>query len=408
MIDLKKLIEASVHFGHRISTWSPKMKPYIWGKRGNICLIDVSKTAIQLEKAAKFLEKTAAEGKPILWIGTKKAAQSTVYEIATKLNDNYVSNRWIGGTLTNNTQVKKSVSKFLHYVDILDKSDQFPYTKKERGSILKMADRLKKNIGGIVDLKLPLGAVVVVDIGKEGSAVREAILEKIPVIALVDTNCDPSLISIPIPCNDDSPRSIRILLEYLAESVEKGKNNSADKKEAGSVKTDKKIGVKPNKEVPKKPVAAKVEKVATKDEKKVAPIEVKKAEKEDDKKEEKKVAAPKEDNAPAAEKKETVAKKKEEAPAVKKEAKADEPKEEKKEKPKKDDATEEAVSATSKKKEASKEEDKKAVKKEDKKVVAKDEKVASAAEKKVAAPKEDKKEEDKAAKAAPKKEESKK
>ena len=230
MIDLKALIKAGVYFGHRASTWSPRMKPYIWGKRGEICLIDVSKTARQMERAAKFLEEIVSQGQSVLWIGTKKPAQKVVHQVASELGDYYVTHRWIGGTLTNYSQVRKSVSKLLHYEDILAKADQFPYTKKERNSFLKMTDRLKKNIGGIIDLKLPLGAVVIVDVTKEDSALREAVLEKIPVIALVDTNSDPSLVDHVIPCNDDSPKAIEVVLRYLAQAVAKGKEASEQKK----------------------------------------------------------------------------------------------------------------------------------------------------------------------------------
>ena len=223
MIDLKDLIKAGVYFGHRSSTWSPRMKPYIWGKKGGICLIDVSKTAHQLEKAAKFLEGVTSEGKSILWIGTKKPAQAIVERLAKSLGDTHVTHRWIGGTLTNNSQVKKSVVKLLHYEDVVKKADKSHYTKKELNSFYKMTCRLQKNVGGIIDLKLPVGAVVVVDTTKEASAIREAVLERIPVVALVDTNSDPSLVDYVVPCNDDSPKSIKIVLEYLAKAAEKGK-----------------------------------------------------------------------------------------------------------------------------------------------------------------------------------------
>ena len=316
MIDLKELIKAGVYFGHRTSVWSPKMKPYIWGKRGDIYLIDVSKTAQQLEKAAKFLEGVSSEGKSILWIGTKKAAGSVVKEVADGLGASSVTHRWIGGTITNRDEVKKSVSKFLHYTDIVEKSGKHHYTKKEINTIGKAADRLKKNIGGIVDLKLPIGAVVIVDPMKEQSAFREALLEKIPVVALVDTNCDPSLIDFVIPCNDDSPRSIKIILEFLAAAVEKGKEKkSAAKEEAKKTAPVKKES---SEKAEKKAEPKKVEKVATKEEtKKSAPVkkessekaekkaEPKKVEKVATKEETKKSAPVKKESSEKAEKKET-------------------------------------------------------------------------------------------------------
>ena len=131
MIDFKQLVKAGVHFGHRTSVWCPLMEPYIWGHKNNVHLIDVSKTAFQLEKAAKFLETVAAEGKSILWVGTKKAAQEVVRSVAERLNMPYVNHRWIGGTLSNYSQVKKSVTKLLHYEDVLPKEAAILFIPKK-------------------------------------------------------------------------------------------------------------------------------------------------------------------------------------------------------------------------------------------------------------------------------------
>jgi small subunit ribosomal protein S2 len=208
------------------------MEPYIWGHKNNVHLIDVSKTAFQLEKAAKFLEGVAAEGKSILWVGTKKAAQDSVRSAAEHLNMPYVNHRWIGGTLSNFSQVKKSVTKLLHYEDVLAKdSNSAFYTKKELNRFRKSIDRLKKNIGGIVNLRWPLGAVVLIDVNKETSALREAAAMKIPVVALVDTNSDPSLVSYVIPGNDDAPRSIKLIVDYLEEATGRGQEVAKVKKE---------------------------------------------------------------------------------------------------------------------------------------------------------------------------------
>ncbi len=224
MFDLKKLIEAGVHFGHQTWRWCPKMKPYIWGSKNSVHLIDVSKTAIQMEKSAKFLEKIASEGKTILWVGTKKSAQQAIQDIATKLTLPYVTHRWIGGTLTNYPQVKKSVTKLLHYEDVLSKADQHLYTKKELGLFQKMVERNQKNVGGIRKLTWPIGAVVIVDVKKEHTAVREAASAGVPIIALVDTNSDPSLVDFVIPANDDIPRSVSMILGYLSEAVARGQS----------------------------------------------------------------------------------------------------------------------------------------------------------------------------------------
>lgn len=248
MIDLKKLLENGVHFGHQTARWCPRMKPYIWGSKSGIYLIDVSKTATQLEKAANFLESVIADGKTILWVGTKKAAQGAIERVGKELNLPYVIHRWVGGTFSNYRQVRKSVAKLLHYEDIIAKSDQFPYSKKELNVIQKKIDRLIKNVGGIRQLTWPVGAVVIVDVKKEHVCLKEAETSQIPVVALVDTNSDPSLVDYVIPANDDVPRSINVLIEYLAESVKKAQAVHAAKPKSEvedllSLKDDAMIGL---------------------------------------------------------------------------------------------------------------------------------------------------------------------
>lgn len=282
MIDFRELVKNGVHFGHQKTRWNPKMAPYIWGFKNNVHLIDVSKTARQMEKSAKFLEKIASQGKTILWVGTKKAAQDIIGSIADETNSPYVNHRWIGGTLSNYSQVKKSVTKLLHYEDILSKSENFPlYTKKEFGLFQKMVDRLTKNVGGIRKLGNAVGAIVVVDVRKEQSVLREASVMGIPVVALVDTNSDPSMVDYVIPANDDSPRAIKLVLDYLKKSVEKGvkaakeavaqkaeEQKAAKEAKAADKVVDKKPAVKkaapvkktePAKKAVAKPVAKKAE-----------------------------------------------------------------------------------------------------------------------------------------------------
>ncbi len=224
MINFRELVKAGVHFGHQASRWVPKMSAYIWGVKNKVHLIDVSKTAYQLEKAAKFLEQVAAEGKQILWVGTKKPARAIVQDVATKLNMPYVNHRWVGGTLSNYSQVKKSVTRLLHFEDVLTKSEKYPhYTKKELNEVKKSIDRLTTIVGGIRTLTWPVGAVVLVDVNKEQSALKEAVKVGVPVVALVDTNADPSLVDYVIPANDDAPRSIQLILDYLEKAAQKGK-----------------------------------------------------------------------------------------------------------------------------------------------------------------------------------------
>lgn len=230
MVDFRALVKAGVHFGHQSSRWNPRMAPYIWGTKNNIHLINVSKTAIQLEKACKALEAIVADGKTVLWIGTKKAAQTIMTNAAQEVSMPYVTHRWIGGTLTNFPQVKKSVTRYLHFKDVVAKADTAHYTKKELNIFQKIVERLHKNIGGIVNLAWPVGAIVVVDVKKEMSAVKEAAMVGIPVFALVDTNNDPLLVNYVIPGNDDSVHAIQAIITPLTEAAKRGKVVADSKK----------------------------------------------------------------------------------------------------------------------------------------------------------------------------------
>lgn len=240
---IKKLVEAGVHFGHLMSRWSPKMAQYIWGHRNKVHLIDVSKTARQLEKAAKFLESVAAEGKQVLWVGTKKAAQDAIETAAHESGMPYVSHRWIGGTLSNHIQVKKSVTKLAHHEDVIEKAEKMPhYTKKELNVFQKLVQRLDKNVGGIRQLRWPVGAVIIVDVRKEAAALKEAVAMGVPVVGLVDTNNDPSLVDYVIPGNDDAPEAVSFITSFLSQATARGVatyKQSAGKKNE-SVRTEKK------------------------------------------------------------------------------------------------------------------------------------------------------------------------
>ncbi len=198
------------------------MEQFIWGHKNNVHLISVSKTAYQLQKAAKFLESMAAEGKSILVVGTKKSAQASINKMAKELNLPYVTHRWIGGTFTNYRWIKKAVSKLLHYKDIIAKGDQSHYTKKELIKFQKNIERLEKNVGGIVNLTWPVGAVLIVDVKKEHVAVKEAVAVGVPIVGIVDTNSDPSGIDYVIPANDDVSRSVSVLIDYLTEAIKAG------------------------------------------------------------------------------------------------------------------------------------------------------------------------------------------
>lgn len=232
MVDLKLLIANGVQFGHQTWRWSPLMAPYIWGEKNGVHLIDVSKTAMQLDRAARFLESVTAEGKQVLWVGTKKAAQGVIKETAEHLKCPYAVNRWIGGTLTNFPQVKKSVTKLLHFEDVVEKTDKYSYTKKEFGTFKKVVDRLEKNVGGIRTLNWPVGALVVVDAKKEATAIREAASMGVPIVALVDTIGWPNdvVIDYLVPGNDDAARAISVIVKELSAAVERGMEVARTKK----------------------------------------------------------------------------------------------------------------------------------------------------------------------------------
>src|SRR3990167_5468412 len=232
MINFQLLIEAGVHFDHQKSRWHPKMRPYIWGHRGGVHLIDVAKTASQLERAAKFLEQVAQENKTILWVGTKKVAQGPIREVAAQLKTPFVTHRWIGGTITNHSQVKKSVTKLLYFEDIVARADAANHTKKELAHYRKITDRLQKNVGGIAKLSWPIGALVLIDIGREATALKEAFQCGVPVVALVDTNYDPNGIDFMIPGKDDSPKSVRLIIECLTAAAKRGFEQAAKDKGA--------------------------------------------------------------------------------------------------------------------------------------------------------------------------------
>lgn len=269
MADFKELLKAGVHFGHKTSFGSPKMRPFIWGSKNRIHLIDISKTAALLDYAGKRLKDLVVSGKSILWVGTKKPAQAIIKKAATDLNMPFVINRWIGGTLSNYGQVKKAITRLLHLRDILKKPTSF-YTKKEIVMLQKQLDRLERNVGGIIDLDFPPAAIVVVDAKKEQSAIKEAFGMNIPVVALVDTNTDPTFVSCVIPGNDDSPKSIKLVIEYLAKYVAEGQKvakeaKKQEKEEAAAKKTAKKEAAKKTdvkekkvaEEAPKKEVSTK-------------------------------------------------------------------------------------------------------------------------------------------------------
>lgn len=224
-VDIKALLEAGVHFGHKTSRWHPKMAPYIHSKRQDSHIIDLTKTVEGLEKALPFITETVAKGKQILIVGTKKQAKDLVREVAVKMGQPFVTDRWMGGMLTNVATVTGRIKQLKSLERKMD-SGEFAnrYSKLEIQRFQEEIDDLNKKYGGIKDLNGKPGAVFVTDILEDVNAVREARKLGVPVIAVVDTNADPSQIDYVIPGNDDAIKGLSLILDYVAQAVEEGKS----------------------------------------------------------------------------------------------------------------------------------------------------------------------------------------
>lgn len=220
---IKKLLEAGVHFGHQTKRWNPKMKHFIFGEKSGIYIIDLEKTEKFLNEARIFISEIAAQGKSVLFVGTKKQAQEVVEEEAKRCGAFYVNHRWLGGLLTNFQTVKKSINRFKE-INQMEKDGIFEsLSKKEIASLTKEKEKLIKNLSGVVEMERLPGALFVIDSKKEETAVLEAKRLNIPVVALIDTNCDPDLIDFPIPGNDDAIKSVKLVTSFIAESVLEGR-----------------------------------------------------------------------------------------------------------------------------------------------------------------------------------------
>lgn len=220
---IRKLLESGVHFGHQTQRWNPKMKKFIFGQRSGIYIIDLEKTVTCLNTARDFLKDLASKGGRILFVGTKKQAQMIAEEEAKKCDMYYIVNRWPGGLLTNFQTVKKSIEKLKEIEKMQEEGVLDNLKKKEVAGILAERDKLLKELGGIRDMKVLPQAVYVIDPKKEEIAVKEARKLGIPVIALIDTNCDPEIIDYPVPGNDDALKSIRIITSLMADSIKEGR-----------------------------------------------------------------------------------------------------------------------------------------------------------------------------------------
>jgi len=221
-LTVKDLLDAGLHFGHQTKRWNPKMKPFVFDKRNGIHIIDLTKTLEQLEKAKQFVYETAARGRPILFVGTKKQAQQVTKEIATSCGQPYVSTRWLGGTLTNSLTIRKRI-KYMHQVEKMEKDGDFEKMPKKEVAVLRNElEKLRKNLSGLSKMDDKPGAMFVVDVNREAIAIAEANRLHIPVIAIVDTNTNPDPVDYPIPGNDDAIRGIKMIAGALATVIIKG------------------------------------------------------------------------------------------------------------------------------------------------------------------------------------------
>jgi len=228
---MKELLEAGVHFGHQTRRWNPKMKPFIFGKRNGIHIVDLQKTLKYFEEAAEFVRNLAGNGRNILFVGTKRQAQDTIREEATRCGMFYMNHRWLGGTMTNFDTIKKSITRFKE-IEVALANEDSHLTKKERIGLERQRKKMERAIGGIKDMEGLPEALFVVDTEHEHIAVKEANRLGIPVIAVVDTNCDPEDVDFPIPGNDDAIRAIRLFTSRIADNVLEGLN-LADKRFVG-------------------------------------------------------------------------------------------------------------------------------------------------------------------------------
>jgi small subunit ribosomal protein S2 len=231
-VDIKKLLEAGAHFGHKASRWHPKMAPYIHSKRGGSHVIDLTQTVAALEDALAFVEKSVAEGKQVLMVGTKRQAHDIVKEAAEATGQPYVVERWLGGMLTNRNTIGGRIK---HLKDLESRMENgqlaAKYNKLEVQRFQEEIDEMNHLYGGIKNMAARVGVVFVTDITHDVNAVREARKLNIPIVALVDTNADPSTVTYPIPCNDDAIKAVKLVVDYVQTAVEAGKSKLAKKAE---------------------------------------------------------------------------------------------------------------------------------------------------------------------------------
>ncbi|MCF8240853.1 MAG: 30S ribosomal protein S2 [Melioribacteraceae bacterium] len=247
-VEITKLIEAGAHFGHLTRRWNPKMKPYIFMEKNGIHIIDLKKTQEAIEVAANALTNVVSHGKGVLFVGTKKQAQGTIAAEAKRCDSNWVSERWLGGMLTNFQTIRKSIKR-LQNIDKMETDGTFEkITKKERLTLSRERDKLRRILDGVETMGRLPGAIFLVDIKKESIAVQEAHRLNIPTFAMVDTNCDPDEVDYVIPANDDASRTIELISGIMADAVAEGQAKAKELKAHESAEKEKEKKIKEEKE----------------------------------------------------------------------------------------------------------------------------------------------------------------
>jgi small subunit ribosomal protein S2 len=242
VVSMKQLLEAGVHFGHQTFKWNPKMKKYIFIKRNGIHIIDLKQTVDAINEAYQFIKEVASRQEYILFVGTKKQAQSAISDAAAKSGVFYVNQRWYGGMLTNMATIRQSIEKMKYFEEIEADGTLTNYTKLEAQKMRRMHDKIEFSLGGIRDMDALPGAIFVVDTIHEDIAIHEARILGIPIVAMVDTNCDPDLIDYVIPSNDDATRAITLISDIMATAVVEGRglaSEGADSAEAAEASEEK-------------------------------------------------------------------------------------------------------------------------------------------------------------------------
>lgn len=219
---LQELLEAGVHFGHQVHRWNPKMKPYIWGERNGIYIIDLTKTSQLLDEAYEFMRKAAAQGKKIVFVGTKRQATDIIEEEANRCGAYFISKRWLGGTLTNFETIRTRINKLRELEDMRDNGHFERLGKKEVAVLTRQLNKLERSLGGIKEMRGMPDVLFVIDQRRELIAVQEAAKIGIPIVGIVDTNCSPENINYVIPGNDDATRSIRLITRKIADAILEG------------------------------------------------------------------------------------------------------------------------------------------------------------------------------------------